>query len=95
MSTVTCSQAKKNLERLWDKAVTSREAVLVKRRGHPDLALLPADELSSLLETAYLLRSPRNARRLLESIQNANEGQYSIMTVAELRKKTGMNGTRH
>ena len=95
MSTVTLKRAKKNLERLWDEAVSSREPIVVKRRGHADLALLPADELSSLLETAHLLRSPRNARRLLESIRNANEGKYSLMTLAEIRRKAGMNGTGH
>ena len=93
MSTVTCEQAKENLERLWDESVSSREPILVKRRGHADLALLPAADLSSLLETAHLLRSPRNARRLLESIRNANDGKYSVMTMANLRRKAGMNGT--
>jgi antitoxin YefM len=95
MSTVTCKQAKAKLERLWDETISTREPVLVRRHGRPDLALLPADELAGLLETAHLLRSPRNARRLLESLRNVNRGKYSVMTLAELREQTGMNGTRH
>ena len=57
------------------------------------MALLPADELSSIQETAHLLRSPRNVRRLLESIRKAHEGKYPVMTLAGLRQKVGMNRT--
>lgn len=95
MSTVTYKRAKQQLDALWDEAISTREPIVVKRRGRAALALLPADELTSLLETAHLLRSPKNARRLLASIRNANQGKYSIMTLAALRERAGMNGTRH
>ena len=95
MSTVTYKKAKEHLDALWDEAISTREPIVVKRRGHAALALLPADELASLLETVHLLRSPKNARRLMESIRNANQGKYSLTTLAELRERVGMNGTRH
>ena len=59
------SHARENLATLWDEVENSREAAVIQRRGHEDMALVPADELSSLRETAYLLRSPQNAVRLL------------------------------
>ena len=46
----------------------SREEMILRRRGHEDLALLPADELRSLKATAHLLRSPKNAARLLKAL---------------------------
>ena len=54
------SHAREHLASLWDEVEDSREAAVIHRRGHEDMALIPADELSSLRETAYLLRSPEN-----------------------------------
>ena len=54
-----------------DRVEGQREVLVVTRRGHDDVALVPADELSSLLETAYLLQSPANARRLLEALRES------------------------
>jgi antitoxin YefM len=65
--------------------------VLIKRRGRPDVALLPADELSSLMETAHLLRSPENGKRLMSALKRARAGKGKRMTVAELRKASGID----
>jgi antitoxin YefM len=91
MGTVTYTEARERFASIWDEIVSSREAVLVKRRGHPDIAMLPAEELSSLMETAHLLRSPANARRLLSAIKRARAGKGRTMTVEELRKKSGID----
>lgn len=53
----------------------SLEAAVIERRGHGDMALIPADELASLRETAYLLRSPKNAARLLAALARARRGR--------------------
>jgi antitoxin YefM len=66
--TESYSYARENLARLWDEVEDSREEIILTRRGHEDLALLPARELRSLQETAHLLRSPRNATRLLRAL---------------------------
>jgi antitoxin YefM len=66
--TGTYSYARDNLAQLWDEVEDSREEVIFTRRGHEDLALLPARELRSLQETAHLLRSPQNATRLLRAL---------------------------
>jgi antitoxin YefM len=56
---VSYSHARDNLADVWNEVEDSREAAVIQRRGHEDMALIPADELASLRETAYLLRSPR------------------------------------
>ncbi len=64
----TYSYARENLAKLWDEVEESREEIILTRRGHEDVALLPARELRSLQETAHLLRSPENAIRLLRAL---------------------------
>ncbi len=56
-----------------DRAVQDREVVMVRRRKGGDVALVAADELEGLLETAHLLRSPANAERLLRALNRASE----------------------
>jgi len=64
---------------------------VVKRRGARDVAIIAADELAGLEETAYLLRSPANARRLLESLRELDRGKGKKMTVQELRRSVGLD----
>jgi antitoxin YefM len=64
----TYSYARENLAKLWNEVEESREEIILTRRGHEDVALLPARELRSLQETAHLLRSPQNAIRLLHAL---------------------------
>ncbi len=94
MSTVTYTEARDKLASVWDHVVSTREAVLITRRGHPDIALLPADELSSLMETAHLLRSPANARCLLGALKRAQAGKGRAMGAEELRKKSRIDEAR-
>jgi antitoxin YefM len=54
-----------------DRAVDDREVIVVRRRSGGDVAMIAADELGSLIETAHLLRSPRNAERLLAALSRA------------------------
>ena len=68
---VTYSQARQSLKSLLDRAVQDREIVMVRRRHGGDVALIAAAELESLLETAHMLRSPRNAERLLQALNRS------------------------
>lgn len=61
----TCTNARAHLASLMDEVALNREVVIIKRRGTEDIAMIVADELSGILETAHLLRSPANAERLL------------------------------
>jgi antitoxin YefM len=67
----TLSHARTNLATLCDRVVATGEPIIIRRRGTRDVALVDADELQSLLETAHLLRSPRNAQRLITALVRA------------------------
>lgn len=67
----TYTAAREQLKALMDRVVEDREVVMVRRRQGGDVALIAAEELEGLLETAHLLRSPRNAARLLSALERA------------------------
>ena len=73
-----------------DQVTDDREIVFVRRRGARDVAIVSADELSSLMETAHLLRSPRNAQRLAESLRELDKGGGEVVTLEELRRSVGL-----
>jgi antitoxin YefM len=89
-TSITYSEARASLASLWDRVVSEREAVVITRRGKEDVALLPAEELGALMETAYLLRSPANAERLLKGLEQARAGEGALSSVEELRKEVGL-----
>jgi antitoxin YefM len=84
------SHARQNLASLWDRVEDSREAAVIQRRGHEDMALIPADELASLRETAYLLRSPQNAVRLLAALTRGRRGRTKPTDLRALRRELGL-----
>ena len=86
----TYTNARANFARFCDVAAENREVVLIRRRGADDVALVAAAELESLLETAHLLRSPRNAERLLSALAGARESGGTSLTLAELRQEVGL-----
>lgn len=88
------SRARENLASLWDEVESSREPAVIQRRGHEDMALLPADELASLRETAYLLRSPHNAIRLLAALTRGRRGRSKATNLAALRRELGLEKER-
>jgi len=67
----TYTDARAQFARLWDEVTNNREVVIIKRRGAEDVALISASELTGLLETSHLLRSPKNAERLLAAFERA------------------------
>ncbi len=86
----TYTQARANLKALLDQVVDSREPVFIHRRGGEDVALISADELRSLIETAHLLRSPANAARLLRALRRAQRGSGRPESVERLRRSVGI-----
>ncbi len=86
----TYTNARANLASLCDDVVETRVAVIIHRRGARDVALVAADELQSLRETAHLLRSPKNARRLLTALQRARSKRLKPQTVGKLRRDFGL-----
>ena len=88
----TYSDARAHLKTYCDEVAESGEPLIIKRRRGGDVALVSLDELAGLEETAHLLRSPRNARRLLESLEEVRSGGGETLTVDDLRKKLGLDG---
>jgi len=83
----TYTSLRENLASVLDEVVDQQDTVIVRRRGARDVALLPATELAGLVETAHLLRSPRNAKRLLAALGRAKRGKTKPGTVLELRRE--------
>jgi antitoxin YefM len=83
----TYTHLRENLAGILDEVVDQQEIVIVRRRGARDVALIPASELAGLVETAHLLRSPRNARRLLAALRRAETGKVEPTGVRELRQE--------
>jgi antitoxin YefM len=91
MTETTYTSARDNLKTLLDEAVSSREPVIIRRRGKGDVALIAADELVGLMETAHLLRSPKNAERLLRALERARKRQGKRQTLDQLRNEFGLS----
>lgn len=93
MAVETTYKARQHLASYFDRAVDDREIIIVRgRKGSDvsDVAIVSAEELESLLETAHLLSSPRNAQRLLAALSRALQGSEKPGTVDELRKEVGL-----
>ena len=87
---VSYSQARQNLASLLNEVTQDRQIVIINRRGGEPAALIAADELAGLTETAHLLRSPANAMRLLKALARALKGGGQTMTIDELSVEVGL-----
>ena len=91
MPTVTTyTSARRALAELCDQVASTQEPVVIRRRNKADVALIAADELASLMETAHLMRSPKNAKRLLDALSRAHSRELPPSTVGELRETLGL-----
>jgi antitoxin YefM len=86
----TYTQARINLAGLLNRVTANRETVIIQRRGAGDVALIAADELRSLEETAHLLRSPQNAARLVAAFERARAHTLTPESPAQLRQEVGL-----
>jgi antitoxin YefM len=86
----TYTHARARFASLIDEVVKNREVVIIHRRGSEDVAMIAADELVGILETAHLLRSPANAQRLLSSLKRVREETGTPQTIDELRDEVGL-----
>ena len=83
----TYTSLRENLASILDQVTDQQETVIVRRKGSRDVAMVPARELVGLMETAHLLRSPKNAKRLLSALRSAEEGKVKTTTASELRRE--------
>ncbi|OGN93498.1 MAG: prevent-host-death protein [Chloroflexi bacterium RBG_13_50_21] len=87
----TYTQARAGLAKLLDQVTHDREVVIIQRRGEEEVAMIAASELTSLMETAYLLRSPANAERLLSALGRALKGEGMPLSVEALRREVNID----
>ena len=83
----TYTNAREKLATLLNRVTQDREVVIIQRRGSEDVAMIAADELASLTETAYLLRSPQNAERLLSALGRALKDEGTHQSLDALRRE--------
>jgi antitoxin YefM len=90
----TYTQARAELAGLMDRVIRDRDVVVIQRRGREDVAMISAAELSSLTETAYLLRSPKNAERLLTALGRALKNEGKPLTQEEMLREVGIESEK-
>lgn len=86
----TYSQVRANLAKVLDQVHDQSEIVVIKRRNGKNVALIAENELSSLLESVYLLRSPENAKRLFRALEWSNQDSVTTQTVVQLKQELGI-----
>ena len=86
----TYTNAREQLATLLDRVTKDREIIIIQRRGSEDVAMISADELTSLTETAYLLRSPQNAERILSALARALKNEGQSQTIDDLRREVDL-----
>lgn len=80
---------RQNLATVLDEVIADRGCVIVSRKGKEDVAILAAAELSGMLETLHLLRSPANAEKLFAAMERATELEgvrVELQSVAQLKQ---------
>ena len=81
MNAITYTAARENLAGTMDRVSEDRAPVIITRNRDQAVVMLSLEEYEALEETAHLLRSPANARRLLESIQSLEAGKGKVRTI--------------
>ncbi|HIJ88351.1 MAG TPA: prevent-host-death protein [Desulfuromonadales bacterium] len=92
MLQTTYTNARANFAGLCDKVIENQEIVLIRRRKGSNVALIAADELQSLVESAHLMRSPKNAERLFSALERALKGSETTSSLNLLRSEVGLEG---
>lgn len=87
---ITYTQARANLASICKDVTDDNDHVIITRRGHEDVALISASELASLIETAHLLSSPKNAKRLTTALDRAKADTQHTQSVKDLSQEVGL-----
>ena len=83
MDAITYSTARANLAGTMDRVCDDHEPIIITRGGEQAVVMMSLDDFNALEETAYLLRNPKNARRLLESVAVLEAGRGRARKLAE------------
>ena len=75
MKTMSYTESRARYAEMLDSVVNDREEVVITRAGHEPVVVMSLADFDSLRETAYLMRSPANARRLLDAMERLEAGR--------------------
>jgi len=78
MKTISYSESRARYAEVLDGVINDREEVVVTRSGHDPVVIVSLEDYESLRETAYLMRSPENARRLLDAMERLEAGRGEV-----------------
>lgn len=90
MESISYSKLRSNLKSALDRAADNHEVIVVERAKGGDVVLVSRDDYNSLNETAYLLRSPANARRLIAAAGRARKSRKRFKSTQALRDAAGL-----
>ncbi len=94
MTETTYTSLRQSLASMLDRVANDHEIVIVRRKGDKKVAMVPADELAGLIETAHLLRSPKNAQRLMTALRRAIDRKGRPESLDKLRRELGLVSQR-
>ena len=83
MKTMSYTESRARYAEVLDAVVNDREEVVITRAGHEPVVIMSLADYESLRETAYLMRSPANARRLLDAMERLESGRGQQHEVVE------------
>ena len=83
MDAISYTAARANLAKTMEKVCNDHDPVIITREEYPPVVMLSLEDYQSMEETAYLLRSPANARHLLESIAELEAGKGTEQELIE------------
>jgi antitoxin YefM len=81
------TEARAGFFQLLDRVAENHQICIINRRDGENVAMIAESDLNSLMETVYLFRSPANARRLLDSLDEYRSGKITSQSIEELRQE--------
>lgn len=85
MNALTYSSARADLANLIERVCEDHDPVIITKKGDKSVVMISLEDYESMEETAYLLRSPKNAKRLMESLKDARKGNVVRKSLKELK----------
>lgn len=86
------TDARNGFFKLLEQVAENHQVYMINRRDGENVALISESDLTSLIETVYLLRSPANGSRLLNAIAESQSGKIKPQTVKELKQELVIGG---
>ncbi|MEJ2657179.1 MAG: type II toxin-antitoxin system prevent-host-death family antitoxin [Desulfobacterales bacterium] len=83
MDAITYTTARQNLAKTMEKVCQDHSPIIITRKKNDSVVIMSLEDYTALEETAFLLRSPKNTRRLIESIVQLGEGKGTERDLAE------------